>query len=489
MKNKKKIVVAVILVILLTILGVGVLYFTTDFLKTEQQLFYKYLSQLEVMDSNFITQYNNVNEKIAKNSNSSTANMNITVVTPNQETGAENVQKILTVSSNGLENKLLKQSYRDFDFSSNGQSFLKFKYIKDNNVYGIIADNIVSKYLTVQNSNLKELFYNLGIEDTTAIPDSIPVNYEEILKIDEETEKQLKQTYGMLIYNNISKEKFYKFTNNDKTETIGLSLTDKDVRELTKLLLETVKNDTLFLNLIINKAQQLNCQVLNIENIKLGIQNVIDDIVNEEIAEEKELLNISIIKREKKFIKLVFDIYRKDYPDGYVPTAFDVSIMEKDKIDIKSTFEFDFSENNKIILSLKENESELFKSQINYLFDNNVITSNIDFEVKEDEVLTNSIKIQYQISNYQTENITQKIVATVTSNQEEKMQIDLINNIILKQDVQISKLTTENSAKLNDMSKEELNNLLIALGNRIGELYGEGILGLYSMYPVTGNNY
>ena len=489
MKNKKKIVVAVILVILLTILGVGVLYFTTDFLKTEQQLFYKYLSQLEVMDSNFITQYNNVNEKIAKNSNSSTANMNITVVTPNQETGAENVQKILTVSSNGLENKLLKQSYRDFDFSSNGQSFLKFKYIKDNNVYGIIADNIVSKYLTVQNSNLKELFYNLGIEDTTAIPDSIPVNYEEILKIDEETEKQLKQTYGMLIYNNISKEKFYKFTNNDKTETIGLSLTDKDVRELTKLLLETVKNDTLFLNLIINKAQQLNCQVLNIENIKLGIQNVIDDIVNEEIAEGKELLNISIIKREKKFIKLVFDIYRKDYPDGYVPTAFDVSIMEKDKIDIKSTFEFDFSENNKIILSLKENESELFKSQINYLFDNNVITSNIDFEVKEDEVLTNSIKIQYQISNYQTENITQKIVATVTSNQEEKMQIDLINNIVLKQDIQISKLTTENSAKLNDMSKEELNNLLIALGNRIGELYGEGILGLYSMYPVTGNNY
>ena len=53
--------------------------------------------------------------------------------------------------------------------------------------------------------------------------------------------------------------------------------------------------------------------------------------------------------------------------------------------------------------------------------------------------------------------------------------IDSVNNINIKEDIQIEKLTTENFAKLNDMTEEELNMLFTAIANRIIAVYGEQI--------------
>ena len=74
MKNKKVIIISSVITIALVVaIVIGVLYFTTDLFKTEQQLFYKYLAQTKVMDSNFVEQCKVANDKIAKNSNSSSA--------------------------------------------------------------------------------------------------------------------------------------------------------------------------------------------------------------------------------------------------------------------------------------------------------------------------------------------------------------------------------------------------------------------------------
>ena len=64
------------------------------------------------------------------------------------------------------------------------KTFLTIKSLKDNNTYGIIADNILGKYLSVDNSNLKDLFLKLKITDVNIVPDSITTDYQELLKID-----------------------------------------------------------------------------------------------------------------------------------------------------------------------------------------------------------------------------------------------------------------------------------------------------------------
>ncbi len=52
MKNKKILLIVLIVIILLLIVSGGIVfaYFTTDFLKTNEQLFYKYISQISLED-------------------------------------------------------------------------------------------------------------------------------------------------------------------------------------------------------------------------------------------------------------------------------------------------------------------------------------------------------------------------------------------------------------------------------------------------------
>ena len=482
MKNKKNIIISSVAVILLLCLVLGILYFTTDLFKTNQQLFYKYIAKTEIMDLNFINQYNVVNEKIMRNSGSSASEIKVMTDISNQENAESETKEILKVSSNGLKNTLLKQSYRDFTFSSNNQNFLTLKYLRDDNTYGIIVDNILVKYLAVENANLKEFFSKLGITDTSAIPDSIPTNYEEILKIDQVTLNQLKETYGTLIYTNVNEENFYKISNTDKTQTIGVSLTEKELSEIVKLLLETAKNDNVLLNLIENKAKLLNYTNVTIENMQLEIQNIIDKITNQEYSTDKDFVKLSLVKKDKKVIKIQIETNSKvenNYNDIINNEQNNSGNTEYNKINI----ELEFSESNKFTLVIKENENLCACINIKYSYNENDI--NIIYEEinAENEKIR---EIQYQLSGYQTNSILQKCqinsrallaensingLGDEADNTKVAYKIELNNQIELKQDVQISKLTTENSAKLNDMTQEELSTLFTALINRINTVY------------------
>lgn len=468
MKSKKTLIISgVIATIVIIAIIIGVLYFTTDLFKTEQQLFYKYIAETQIMDLEFINQYNVANEKIIKNSSSSVGEMKVMTNIANQENGLTETQEILKISSNGLKNTLLKQSYRDFTFSSNNQNFLTLKYLKDDNTYGIIADNILVKYLAIENTNLKDFFSKLGVTDTSTIPDSIPTNYEEILKIDEVTINQLKETYGTLIYNNINEENFYKISNADKTQTIGLSLTEQETFDILRITLETAKNDSTLLNLIVSKAQLIGYTDITIENMQTEIQTYIDKISNQVYSNNEEFINLSFIKKDNSVIKLIFMINEIiETEDMMLEEGSTVNLPEVSTLAI----EMDISEKQKVVFSVLENDIELIKSVISYLYNNENISFNIELESKEGEQ-TNYIKTQYQINNYQTDNIIQNFIVDINYNNEENYQFNLSNNIILKQDVQISKLTTENSVKLNDMTQEELGILFTALMNRINTTY------------------
>lgn len=498
MKNKKVLIISIItLLVVICATVLTILYFTTDLFKTEQQLFYKYLAQTEIMDLNFIKQLNIANEKLTKNSNSSSANLNLLTSVQKQETGVADVREILTIKSNALSNVVTNQSYRDFTLSQNNQNIVTLRYLRDANMYGIGADNILAKYLAVKNANLKDLFTKIGVEDVSGLPDSIPTNYKEILKIDEVTLNKLKETYGTLIYNNISKEKFYKVNNQDKTETIGMSLTEEEVLNLLKLILETAKNDTALIDLIINKAELLNYNNITIENIQTEMQKIIDDLqiddstnngvntISDSFRVSAKPLKLELIKKDQKIIGLNYEtIYMKkkmsysnaNNMEGLLSSAENFS---ESKEEIKERIEINLSNTNNIVIAIKENEIQKNNIMIDYSYSDSTIGWGVVIQDKSaGENIRNfpkKLKLQYQINNYATDNITEKIVINTLSDSQENIQIELVNNTILKQDVIISKLTTENSAKLNDMTSEELEQLFIALVNRIKYLYGDRI--------------
>lgn len=491
MKDKKVVIIfSVIAIIIIAIIGLSYLYLETDMFKTEQQLFYKYLAQTEIMNSDFLEQSKASSERITKNSNSSTATVNISTSIPNTETGVADVQQIISVKSNGLENVLSNQSYRDFTISSGEQNILTLKYMRDNNIYAIGADNILAKYIAVENNNLKDLASKFGVEDTTNIPNSIPTDLNEILKIDETTLTQLSETYLTLIYNNIDETHFYKTINEDKTETIGVALTEQEVKTLTILVLETAKSDNTLLNLIIEKSNILGINGVTIESIQNELQEYIDDLqeevsmttteddgwkisdINEYERTTNRIIKLSLTKKEKEIIAINFatnytkqtKIYENAMSDAF-------NLIEENVEDILS---IDFSAENNIDVSIKENNMEIGNVNINYSYDSNNFNIITTMELKEnDEIQT--IKMQYQTNNIQTDNVTQNFAVEINNNNEESYQINFTNTISLKQDVIISKLTTENSAKLNDMTSEEISQLIIALSNRINQLYGTNL--------------
>lgn len=477
MKNKKVLIISSIIAIIIVIaIVIGVLYFATDLFKTDKQLFYKYIAKVKVMDNGFVNQYTAANEKITKNSNSSLANINLSTSTPNAETGIADVQEILKITSNGLVNAPLKQSYRDFTLSSNNQNLLTLKYMRDNNIYALGADNIVTKYIAVENSNLKDLFAKLGVEDTAEIPDSIPTNYEEILKIDEQTLASLNQTYLTLIYNNVDETHFYKIVNEDKTVTIGVSLSEQETYNLLKVILETAKNDNTLLNLIINKAQLLGYTNITVQDVQSEIQTYIDDINYDAYSTDKDFVKLSIVKKDKNVITIELETnYEEEVSTMAGEVVVDVpATVEKNRYNVM----IDFSETNKLLISIKENDIERANAIMNYSHDDNNINLNIELSAVENEI-NSTMKMQYQISNYQTENVLQNCVIDFKDNRKETAyQVNLSNEIKLKQDVQIEKLTTENSVKLNDMSSEEISQLLTAIVARVMSLYGTEINGL-----------
>ena len=196
MKNKKDLIIysGIIFVVIVAVV-IAVLYLTTDIFKSNRQLFYKYLGQIKIIDEDFLDKCTMSKDVLSKKSNSS--NMNVKVLNSkfNQETQVSEIQEVFSIDSKGLKNTLLNQSYRDFVFSNNNQTFLTVKSLKDNNTYGIIADNILGKYLSVDNSNLKDLFAKLKVTNTNIVPDSIKIDYKDFFDINYDTLEQIKETY------------------------------------------------------------------------------------------------------------------------------------------------------------------------------------------------------------------------------------------------------------------------------------------------------
>ena len=136
----------------------------------------------------------------------------------------------------------------------------------------------------------------------------------------------------------------------------------------------------------------------------------------------------------------------------------------------------DLSDKNKITIITKENEKNN-KIVIGLGYNNNSITialEVIELDENYNEKNTKAM-LQYQINNYNTEDITQNAIITVNNEDSSKTQISMDNEIQIKEDINIEKITDNNAAILNNKTSEELKNLFYQIQKRIEYLYGEQI--------------
>ena len=461
MKDRKKfLIISIIAAVILILIVVAALFFLIDIFKNNKEIFKKYLAQSgsQLVDQSFIKTYINANIREFSESNSTFTDTNLYSTSMTEE----NATKLAELAITSLKDTNLKQDYKIFKISDGTRQLAAIKYVKDGNIIGLGADNVLTKYITIDSTNIKQFAERLGITNTTLLPSLInEIDYNKLLAVNEETYSNLKQKYISIILNNIETDKYSKVKNEDKTESLILTLTNQDIANICEKVLEEAKNDDTLLNLIKEKANDIG-YVIETTDIKSKIDETLSKLADLQISEGET--RISLIIKDKKVIKYIIETPKINYGE-----------YELDE----TTIEIDCESSNTIVINV-ESENQKLKIYINYAYNENVINLEMKAYSIEDGQEKQITYLKNEMLNYSTDKIinTTKI-DTVLGN--ENYELDIKKETNFKQDIQIEKLTTENSARIDLMTDEGLQQLIVNLLQRIQTLYGEQMNNLLNL--------
>lgn len=449
MKKKKGLIITIVIISILLILGIiGVLlYLTTDLFKTNSELFFEYAAKNAEISEMLNTTKNNP--------------QNDSKYTTKAKVGFELTSSDAEIANEALPARNFVIEYTGKTDKENqlasGEAVLKYlstelfavKYRQTGDTYAIKSDEVINKYLAIENNNLKELAAKYQIEGN--FPDKILNRFNEITQNDIEN---IKNTYLPIIQNNIPAEAFSRkkgeqitvYGKNLLTNRYTLSLTKTQAKNILTQVLEALKQDTTTLNIISKIAN------MTMEELQEGIQTTLDEL-KASADGETEVIVIHLYENEKELCRTELII------NG-----------------IKMSIDFDRSQSSKRVLI---DMTEIFKEE-EYKFENvEFVQSNKDGEeqviaivrIKDLEEQTITLSIQNKES---TTNVTKKdTIINLNINDQTYFTMTVNKEIEFVENIEIEKLDNTNSVKFNDFAPEYGIQTLQAIGTRLTQVFTE----------------
>ena len=316
MTRKKRILI--ILILLLAIVGIfsglyALLFFKTDLLKSDRDLFYTYLGKnidiLDVIDDEWITKYEE-RTKNTKYDNEGQISFEIS-----DENDGSDINKLINngkIQFKGVTDTVNKKAYQDIKLMYSNEEEKKelfnLKFLKEQDLYGLKSDEVVIKYISIENNDIYELLNRLGKSNTNNIANKIEkYDINRILNMSEETKEEIIQKYMDVLKEQIPSNKFTKekdiiINRNDQEYTTNkytLKLTGDEEINIKVKLLETLLNDENILQEV-NKIQQKNDE--NITVLKTKIQDQINDIKRQP-SNSNIIFELSVYEAEGELIR------------------------------------------------------------------------------------------------------------------------------------------------------------------------------------------
>lgn len=461
-KKNVGIIIASIVAVIVIVVGVlAVLYFTTDLFKSEQQLFWKYLSNnTQVLE--IISNENGEQQTQWKENNSYTSQgslkFNIT-----KDSGT----KEITLGTTSKHNHSNGRTYSDMTLYNEGTELLTASYINSGDVYAIQCNDIYEPYyIGFRNSNLKEFAANMGAtdEEIVTMPDSIPFGIENYSKqISEEEIQYLTATYGKILIDNIAKEKYSKIekTNisieNQNYEAVGYSLTlnQDDIKQIAVAILTKVREDEqtiTILNRLLsdeNQTEQLNIQETVVQWL--------NDLQNQNF--EQTTITISVYHKGNEIIKTQVNI------NNTTELIIDLNTSQESR----SYLAFSANEVNN---SEGETQGTLMQLTMEKQILNNIVyyTTNMtngtnDYQITMNTTLGNIINNQMENNSKITiidNDATIEVAYTKTTQ-------------IATEEVEIQELTNSNSVIINNYPMEQLEAFFEGLAEKSNQVLNDKI--------------
>ena len=460
MKKVTKKVISVVVVLLILLVAAGVYaYVGTDLLKSDKQLFYKYMGKnLDTITDMNLAPYRKMDtkDKTYKMSGefSSEALKEIT-----------GEDKEIRLKFEVLSDSKNKKASGNYKILLGGKDFLGIDYINDR--YGIKVDEITDeKYIVVENNNLKELAKRFGIEDVSEIPDKIDTELlENDKKIDEKKLEKIKDKYTKLIDDKISDDKYTKeeveLNIKDeilKTKKYSLTLTEKELYDIAYEFLNTLKDDTDTIEFFLSLIYEDEIDV-TVEDVKEKIAQNIEELEDSknEIDEENSLV-ISVYNSKGKTVRTE------------LVTSAENKIM------------YTATKNNDI----DELKLEAFEGEENIL--SAVLTNTVNSDGAEilvkivSEKEDTDLEIKYSFTNITDKSVDMNFVGKLNSQEIIKFVGKVETNV--KSDIE--DITEDNSIILNSCSEEEFNNTISNISQKASTV----VLGkIYEVAPelLTGS--
>ena len=282
------IIIAIVLVICL-IAGLAFAYFATDLFKSNRQIFSKYFSKnneiLELLNDPDLKAYAEKQKQNAYTSEGS-IKTNVTFPDSSQKQIADALQNC-NITFNGKTDIANNYIYSNIKANYSQAQSLNIQLYRNNDIYALKIDDVLAKFLGVENNNLKELAGKLGLpqEQIASIPNKIDLNEVQSLNVFTNDEiSQLKDKYFKIVTDNLKDDMFSKEKSNEYS-VYTLSINYEQFKNISTKLMETLKNDDLLKNKIrefCSTKLGLSNENINqlIESYEKAIQLELDDLNN-----------------------------------------------------------------------------------------------------------------------------------------------------------------------------------------------------------------
>lgn len=433
---KKKKTLMIIIIILLIIIGVAAfIFFKTDYFKTNQQVFWKY-----AVENKEITKvFNNENIDEVKNKKMTspyTINSDFSI-----KTESNNYKINASTNAKDSNNTLTK-----VNFSKNDSNIIDFNLVKQSNLVGFKMDELANGYITLKNSNLKELAQNIGIEDTKKIPDNINwATYIDVLEISDEDVDYITNKYVSLIAHstglkNYSKEQSGIKIDNQIHAATGytLTLTENESKQILSEVFYALSEDSRTLNLVTSKMKLLNLptEYTQINEISNKCVETAKKIENMETTDD-EFLQITIFVKENKVIQTNIKIKN----EKIIKIVYDA---ENSKINIKQELINESKNSTRFAITI----SAILDKMLDEIQEINIINNVSD----DKNTLTTNVEILCDDKVTIRYNSTTQICETVEDNSDYNDSTKIV---------------------LNDLSETQLKNLYDAIKQLLPKIYEE----------------
>lgn len=428
------IIIISILIVLLLVVFV-VLYFCTDLLKSDKQLFFKYASQLVETEGGFID--NNIEAFYNKKQQMPYENegkFDFTVDLGNNTNEQIDIANDFVVNFSGKTDKTNNKAEQNIELKYSDDVSWPLIYRHDGDIYGIQTDYVSSKYVAVENNNLKEFAEKVGMTDTSDVPEKIEIPEDKAnFEYTEEEKQTVQEKYMTILENQFRDDQFQTEKNDDGTTRYILTMTNEELKNLVIALLNELKTDDVTLGKINNILSEQDLYTKNTIEAE-DIDSIIESL-QEGNTEEGEVQFI-VAQKDSKLIS--------------------ISLNQND--------------NNIQLTKNNQEDSVNYSISVNFKFDTGLssvetIGGTIYFSANYSGLNElNAVKENYELGIAVQDNNGQQVG---------KYTYQFENNVNFVDSVNIDGLNEENAMILNNYEEESIQNFMTQLGERISNVNAE----------------